>query len=179
MKPQKIHEIVGVFNNFDKMEETIAELEVSGFSRTDVSVLGSEHALKKAFGDNIPGTKYLEDNIRTPKSTNIAREELGIAQGVLIGGGLLAGVAAVTIASGGVLAPGIITSLVMGGAAGTAVGGFLAKMLGNKYADFFQKQIDNGGLLLWVRADSEKKEGQATEILKKYGAQDVHVHNME
>jgi hypothetical protein len=173
---KSLHEVVGVFTVLDKMDDAIRELGVSGFSRLDISVLGSQHAMKEAFGKKIPETQYLGDSLKTPRSANIAGEELAIAQGVLVGGGLLAGVVSVVIVSGGLLASGIAISLILGGTAGTAVGAFLAIMQGEKYASFFQKQIDSGGLLLWVRTSSKKKEEIAHKIFKKYGAHDVHVH---
>ncbi len=173
-----MHEVVGVFTHFDKMEEAIKDLEVNGFNRLDINVLGNEDSLKDVFGSKIPDTKNLGDNPETPKSANISAEELGVAQGVIIGGGLLAGIVAMVIASGGLIVSGIATSFIIGGGAGAAVGGLLAKILGDKYAAFFQKQIDSGGLLLWVRTNDKQKEEQASEIFKKYGACDVHVHNV-
>lgn len=173
---KEMHEIVAVFRELEKMQDAIGELEVNGFNRLDISVLGNERDLKKAFGKSVPGTKQLEDNSNTPKSSNIAGEELGIAQGVIIGGGLLAGVAAVAITAGATLALGSVALLVLGGGSGAAIGGFLAKMLGDKYAAFFQQQIDSGGLLLWVRTHSKADEERASAVCKKYGAHDVHVH---
>lgn len=174
----KVHEIVGIFTTFDDMQKAIAELETSAFNRLDISVLGSEKTLHKIFGNHRPDTKHLEDDASTPRSPNIATEELSVAQGVLVGGGLLAGIAAVVVASGGVIAAGIPVALILGGASGAAVGGFLAKMLGDKYAEFFQQQVEGGGLLLWVRTNSETKEKQAKEIYNKHGAHDVHVHTI-
>jgi hypothetical protein len=173
---KEMHEIVAVFRELEKMQEAIGELEVNSFNRLDISVLGNERNLKKVFGKSVPSTKQLEDNSNTPKSSNIAGEELGIAQGVIIGGGLVIGVAAVAVAVGAKLALGSVTLLILGAALGAVIGGFLAKMLGSKYAAFFQQQIDSGGLLLWVRTHSKADEVKASAICKKYGAHDVHVH---
>lgn len=175
---KQMHEVVGVFSHLNGMEDTIGALEVNGFNRRDISVLGNQKALKKIFGTKIPNVKELEDNAHTPKSVNITGEELGIAQGVLIGGGLLAGVTAVALAAGAGLATGSVVLVALCGTSGAAIGGFLAKMLGEKYAEFFQKQIDSGGLLLWVRTHSKADEMKVSALYKEHGARDVHVHSL-
>jgi hypothetical protein len=176
IKMKKIHEVVGTFNELNKMEEAIGELEASGFNRLNISVLGNQAALQNAFGNKIPNVKQLGENVNTPRSANIAGEELGLAQGLIIGGGLVAGIAAIALTAGATLTTGSVVMLILGGGSGVAIGGCLASMLGDKYAAFFQQQIDSGGLLLWVGTHSKADEKKASAIYKKYGADNVHVH---
>ena len=41
-----------------------------------------------------------------------------------------------------------------------------------------QEQLDHGGLLLWVRTTDPDHEEHAMTILKRNGAEDVHVHDL-
>ena len=158
-KFRNTREAVGVFHNFNEMQKAIAELEISGFERRHISVLGSETAMREKFGRTQEKPEQLENHPEAPRSPNVAPEEVGVAQGVIVVGSTAIGIAAAAIASGGFAIPGAaITSVIVGGVGGTVVGGILAKVLGDKYADFFQKQIDKGGLLLWVQTENAEKE---------------------
>ena len=70
----------------------------------------------------------------------------------------------------------MVTTAAIGGLGGGAVGGLLAKVLGDEYSDFFERQIKSGGLLLWVKTPTREKEEKAQKILKEFDASDVHVH---
>lgn len=174
---RKIREAVGIFDSYDHMEETIHELESSGFDRRQISVLGSEAEVAKNFGTPHVRVELLEDNDNTPHSPYIRPEELSIGQGVIIGVGMLAGaVAALTLwgqASIGIL----LVAVTITGVAGGIIGGLLAKWLGDSYAEFFQNQLTHGGLLLWVKTP-KGSEGRALSILKAHGARDVHMHEI-
>lgn len=98
---QTIREAVGIFDDYDQMEKAIEALQEDGFGRRHISVLGSEAAVKEKFGARHVKTELLEDHPNAPRSPDIKKEELGIAQGVLVGGGLFTGVVAAVIASGG------------------------------------------------------------------------------
>jgi hypothetical protein len=173
-----IREAVGVFDNHSSLENAIEELEISGFARREISVLASEKAVKERFSRPHVKTKLLEDNPDAPRSPDIKEEELGIAQGVLVGSGIITGTVAAIFAAGGIVAPGLVPIVIVGSAGGGIAGIVLAKLLGNKYAEFFQHQIDQGGLLLWVNTSNPKLELKAQEILKKYGAKDIHIHTI-
>lgn len=177
LAPDSVHEAVGLFQHHDDLQSAIDKLEASGFARHEISVLGSEKAVRERYGTRHISTKALEDDPTAPRSAKPKPEEVGIAKGVLIGGGAYAGVAAALIATGGGAAmPALGTTVVIGGLGGVAVGGLLAKLLGDEYADFFKRQIESGGLLLWVNTPTVEKEQKAQSILKKYGAEDVHIH---
>jgi hypothetical protein len=69
-----------------------------------------------------------------------------------------------------------IAATVLAGGAGAAIGGFLARRVGDEHAEYLQNQINHGGLLLWVRTRDEAQEKTAVEILKRNSGRDVHVH---
>lgn len=174
---QPIPEAVGLFHHHDNMQNAINALETSGFERREISVLGSEKAIEERYGSSHVPSKILEDDPNAPRSSKPKPEELGIAQGVLIGGAAYAGVAAAILATGGAVSiPALVTTAAIGGIGGGTAGGVLAKLLGDEYADFFERQIKSGGLLLWVNTPTPEKEQKAQAILSKYGAEDVHIH---
>ncbi len=178
MTEEMIREAVGVFDDYDRLQDAIAALGSANFGRHQISVLGSEEAVKDRFGQQQTPAQMLKDNPDAPRSMNIAPEELGVAQGVLMGAGIYAAVGAALLATGGMALPGAIVTTILVGAGGGAAGAVLAKMLGQKYAEFFQKQIDKGGLLLWVEVPDKEREEKALAILSEHGARDLHVHEM-
>ena len=55
----------------------------------------------------------------------------------------------------------------------------LKTCLGNgRWDTYLREQLDRGGLLLWVRTYGAEGERQATEILRRWSAEDVHVHEL-
>lgn len=173
-----IRETVGIFDSFEKMQSAINELEMSGFDRRQVSVLGSEAAIKDRFGHTDVEPETLEHHPDTPRSPTIRREELGLAQGALVSGGVLTGVVTAVIASGGIAVPGLTLTAILGGAGGGAAGGILASLLGEQYASFFESQIENGGLLLWVQTPDDDAVARARVILARHDARDIEVHEL-
>ena len=171
-------EMVGVFDDLTAMQEAIAELGAEGFGRHQISVLGSDAAMKERFGITRLDAHTLEDNPDAPRSPNVSPQEVGVAQGVLVGGGIYTGMAAAVIASGGAMAPAAILSTVVLGAGGGLVGAALAKVLGDEYTRFFNNQVENGGMLLWVQTPGSTEEEKARRILGKHGARDIHVHDL-
>ncbi len=179
----ELHELVGVFDDQESLQNAIAELELAGFDRRHLSVLGSDKALESQFGTAQIDRQSLEDSACAPRRMEVKKQEVGVAQGVLIGGGMLVGVIGAIVATGGLALPGAIVTTVAVGTGGGAVGAVLAKILGDKYGEFFQKQIDQGGLLLWVNLtdtaqNDEAMEQKAREILAKHGARDTHTHRL-
>ena len=72
-----------------------------------------------------------------------------------------------------------ITAIIIGGLGGTAAGAVLAKIMGDRYKDHFEKQIDAGGLLLWVRTPTQDLEKRAIDLLKKSGGKNVQAYSIE
>jgi len=113
-----------------------------------------------------------------PRTAFVSTAAIGNAQGALIGG--LAYVGA-TVAIGAVVMSGAamgaaIAAAVLAGGTGGLVGSVLARWVGHHHAVHLQDQIENGGLLLWVRAWNHSDEARALEIVAKHAADKVHVH---
>lgn len=57
----------------------------------------------------------------------------------------------------------------------------LANAVGRKASgsreDFLHEQVERGGIVLWVALRDPSREGVAREILSRFGASDIHVHD--
>jgi hypothetical protein len=83
----------------------------------------------------------------------------------------------VVVASGGTLAWALAGAAVAGGGGGL-IGAAAARLMGRDRAKDLQKQLEKGGMLLWVRLRDHEHEKRACDILTKHSADDVHVHEM-
>lgn len=173
----KIREAVGLFNNPKEMQETIDELEISGFPRYEISVLENNES-----ETNLPNGEYssmeaLEDNPDTLRRINITREDIGFVQGVILAAGIFFGVVfAISVAA--VFALSSPLAVIVGGLVGLLCGAYIAKLFNDNYNKQIKKQVKKGGMLLWVNTPNREKEAKACSILSKHHAQDVHVHEV-
>lgn len=173
-----IREAVGVFSRSDNLQDAIDELLSSGFNRAELSLLASEQAMEEKLGHRYEKVGGLADDPAVPRTAYVSPEEIGDAQGGLIGGLISIGgiaTAGVVAASGGTLAGAIAAAAAVGGAGGL-IGSVLARWIGDHHARYVQEQVDRGGLLLWVRTWDAEDERRAVKILKKHSGGDVHVH---
>jgi outer membrane lipoprotein SlyB len=173
-------ETVGVFHDPDALQEAIDELHGSGFDRAELSLLAGEHAVEEKLGHRYRKVAELEDDPRVPRTAYVSLESIGDAEGGLIGGlmyigAVVAGGAAV--ASGGTLA-GAFLAAAMAGSAGGLFGSALAKLIDYHHADYLQRQLDKGGLVLWVHVRDPEHEQRAKRILERHSGEDVHVHDL-
>ena len=179
-RPAPIREAVGVFDTAESLQDAIDELLSSGFDRAELSLLASEQAVEEKLGHAYRRVEELEDETRVPRTAFVSTESRGDAEGALIGGLVYVGAvlaAGGIVASGGTLAGAVVAAALAGGA-GAAAGSVFAKLLEYHHADYLDEQLGRGGLLLWVRTRSPERETRAVEILGKYSAHDVHVHDI-
>jgi hypothetical protein len=173
-------EAVAVFEDAQRLQAAIDELQSSGFDRAELSLLASERAVQEKLSHAYKKVEELEDDASVPRAAYVSVESVGDAEGGLIGGLMYVGAAVATgvvVASGGTLAAAIAAAVAAGGA-GTLIGSVLAKLVGDQHAHRIQEQLDHGGLLLWVRTRDKEHEKKATEILSKFSAHDVHIHSL-
>ena len=177
----KIREAVGVFHAAADMESAIEELEQNGFDRSEISLLAGEETVRQKLGHRFCDAKSVEDDPNVPRTAFVSTESIGDAEGALLGGlfyvGAIAAAGAV-VASGGSLGAALLATAVGGGSAGM-IGGLLARIVGKHHADHLQRQLERGGLVVWVRTRDETREQRAAEILKRNKADDVHIHSIE
>ncbi|PZP55604.1 MAG: hypothetical protein DI586_06360 [Micavibrio aeruginosavorus] len=171
-----MREAVGLFHDMEQLQLAVKELERTEFPRDALSVLGTnQEAIEARFG-NIDIEKL--ENAPIDKDAPVLSEEKTIGSGVMIAGSVYIGAMAAALAAGAITIPAIITAAIIGGAGGGAVGAVLAKILGNNYDADIEEQLKKGGLLLWVRTSGGENENKACEILRRYGADHVHVHEL-
>lgn len=180
-REMEFREAVGVFMDVGKLEHAIQELLTDeGFDQSDISLLGGERSFEK-LGRTAPvNTREEEDDPDAPRISWAPPEARTEGRGALAGIlGYLGAVAAagVTFATGGAAAIAIAAGL-LGGGATAALGVGLGSALDHRYARQLESQIAKGGILLWVRVRDNECERRAAEILRKHGAEDVHVHTL-
>lgn len=174
-----VPEAVGVFDSFQALQAAFYDLRLVGFSRQDISLLGSQEAMKEKFGDAFWHSRELEDDPNAPRAAFVSEEAIGELEGGIIGGFLFLGS---YIAMAAMLTPAStlaasVAAIAIGGAPATAIGTLLARRVGKHHRDYYQSQIEHGGILLWVRVENKDKEELAVKILKGHSGRDVHVHD--
>lgn len=171
-------EAVGVFDKYENMQAAMYDLLIAGFSRFDISVLGSQEALETKFGKRFWQTDELADDPEAPRAGFVSEEAIGEYEGAVAGGFIFLGSA---IAMAALLTPAStlaasIAALAIGGAPGAVVGGLLARRVAKHHREYYENQIRHGGILIWVRVNSDERERLAVEIMKGHSGRDVHVH---
>jgi hypothetical protein len=179
-KTVQIREAVGVFDSADRMEDAVNDLEENGFDRAMISLLSTSGDAREKLGLRLYDITQLEDAAGTPRHAFISSDAIGAAKGGLIAAGM--GIAAIVAAGvamseDATLGQALIATMASG-AVGLMIGGLLARRFQRNHSALLQEQIDNGGLLLWVRTLSASDEKVATEVLRRNGASDVHVHSI-
>lgn len=176
----QVREAVAAFTKAENLEAAIDELLSSGFSRAELSLLAGSETVRSKLGHTFTSTRELEDDVDVPSIAYVARESVGDAEGAAIGGLMYIGAFLAfgpVVASGGTIGAAILAA-VLGGGGGAAIGSIFAALIGKKHSDYLQEQLENGGILLWVRTRDAKHEERAQEILKHHSGQDVHVHGI-
>ena len=175
-----VREAVGVFKTEDALQAAIDDLLSHGFDRADISLLARSDSVEKKLGHAYRKVAEVEDDAAAPRVAYVAEEDIGNAEGAVIGTlmyvGALAGLIPV-VASGGALAAGLV-ALLVGGGSGVALGAALARIIGAEHAEYIADQVEHGGLTLWVRTWNEGDEARATKILKAHSGTDVHLHGL-
>mgnify|MGYP000958500393 CR=1 FL=1 len=149
-------EVVGLFRDRTTFEAAVATLLESGFERTDLSVLASHESLDAAGRPGKPWRDVLTALVGEVKY-----------EGPLVASGLI------------FLAGGPVTAT-LAAVAGAAVGGmavkeFLEEVTVQPHTEDFARSIEAGGVILWVRADSDEQCQRAGDILATKGGHNVHV----
>lgn len=176
----QVREAVGVFASEDALQAAIDDLLSHGFDRAEISLLAASDSVERVLGHAYRKVAEVEDDMSAPRIAYVAEEDVGAAEGAVIGGliyvGALAGLVPV-VASGGALAA-ALAGLVLGGSGGAALGAALARLIGKDHGDYIADQIAHGGLALWVRTWNAGDERRAVQILKAHSGKDVHVHGL-
>ncbi|WPY01807.1 hypothetical protein Trichorick_01730 (plasmid) [Candidatus Trichorickettsia mobilis] len=94
-------------------------------------------------------------------------EERGVGEGVAIGSGIMARVLSALIVAGGVTVSAAVPAEIVRGTVGAAFGELIETMIGDINASHLQKQLNQGGLILWVITTNKAKEDIACKYIAK------------
>lgn len=173
-----LREAVGAFVDVDALEAAVQDLLTCGFDRSDVSLLASDDTVKRRLGRYYPDLRAAEDDPDVPRRgfPNVeARTQGRGALASVLGyvGALTAG--GIVVATGGAAAA-VVAAGALGGGALAALGAALGRSVDSAFVEDLRKQVERGGILLWVRVTDTASEQRAQEVLTRHGARDVHVH---
>jgi hypothetical protein len=164
--------LTGMFRDRDSAERAYSSLTARGYTKDDVTLLMSDEARRRHFGDSHPDTDL----------GSKAAEGAGV--GAVVGGGLgaiLAGLAAAgTIALPGIglIAMGPIAAALTGGAVGAAGGGILGALVGagipEEQASRYEAGIREGNIVMGVSPRSDDDATYFQNEWRNYRGEDVY-----
>lgn len=174
-----VPEVVGVFDSFDALQSAFYDLRMVGFSRYDISLLGSEEAIEEKLGKRYWRSSELEDDPRAPRAAFVSEEAIGELEGGIAGGFFFLGsyIAMLAMLTPASTLAASIAAIAIGGSPAAVIGALLARRVGKHHKDYYANQIEHGGILLWVRVADKEREELARKILEGHSGRDVHVHD--
>jgi hypothetical protein len=176
-----VREAVGVFKTRAALEQAIKRLLTAGFDRSDIDVLGDIDVAYRRLGTAIVPPEELADVPDVPRRSLVTREDqrltiIAVFQSLFAVGAFAGGIA--VVASGGGVPVALMIAAVAGIVAGL-IGIGLTRTLLRTFEDRIEDNLAAGGVVVWVRVHDREQEWRALEILQKYGADAVRVHEIE
>ena len=174
METATIREAVAVFDDPQKLEIAVSELQSRGIDRANLSFVAHDALAKHSS----PDMRGLADD------PSIAREavvtEPDLRQEGVLGTSMTATIAAFAAAGFTVATGGTLAAAVLAATAAAAAGGAVATAIRRRSAEdeemFLDAQLARGGVLLWVRTPNADSEQRVCEVLRRYSAH-VHLHD--
>ncbi len=173
-------EVVAVFKNPEQLEKAAEALIEAGFAPSRISVMGAYEAVKEGLGGVYEPVEKMEDDPRVPQKAFVSKADRGFAEAAVIGApmyllGMMGALGVVATGGGAALA---IAAALASGATGAGIGALLANAIEKSHAEKLAKDMEAGGLLLWVAVDDEQSEKNAIDILQARGGVNVHAHQI-
>lgn len=180
MATRFIREAIGVFQDFPSLQRATDALLTAGFDRAELSLLADPRTVREKLGRAITDVRAFEDLPDVPVRPYAGIDSRIEAEGALIGVGAYAAaiVAAIAAVGNGLATGPVIAWVVAAGLGGAGLGAIFAGRLEGGYRRYVRGMIAAGGLLLWVRARDAAREARALDILRQFGASDVHAHDV-
>ena len=166
--------IVGSFDSFEEAQEVFRDLQQSGFSRDDISIIGNNASgkVQSAAGDLPPDAPGTLSDTGSGAAT-------GAATGGVLGGaaGLVVGLMGLAIPGiGPIVAAGPLAAALAGAGVGAVAGGLIGGLTGagvsEDDANYYAEAVRRGSALVTVRADDERAD-EAARIMRSHGAVDI------
>lgn len=177
----RVREVVGTVHNLELLEDMVVALSAAGFDKGDIDLMASRKAVLEKLPAIYADPIYLAEVPELPRRELVTRDEgttlTGVVFGTLISLAAL-GAALPVVASGGALAA--VLAATAGGAAGAGIAKVVrSAILGGVGAEDLERDLRGGGLVVFVRARDAAAEERAQQIMRKSGALNVHVHEVE
>jgi hypothetical protein len=171
METAMMREAVALFDDPERLEGAVSDLQSRGFDRADISFLAHDALLGQPHG-----TRRLADDPAAPREPAIS--DTDIRQGRLLGTSLLATIAGFAAAGFTVAATGGLAAAAVAAAGGVgAIGALFGQRLAEDEAAYLEAQLARGGVLLWVRTPEPAAEQRALEVLRRHTAW-AYVHEV-
>jgi hypothetical protein len=175
-----IREVVAVFHDEQSLQHAVDDLMIQGFDRSSCSVLAGRRTVEKAIGHYFGRVAEIEDDPDVPHASYQGPRSRVTGMGAMASGlvyvGAVASVGAI-VATGGTATAALIGAVLVGGAGGL-IGTALSRVIGARHEQYLRDQLERGGLILWVRAESAAQEQRASAVLRAHAADDVHGHDV-
>lgn len=165
--------IVGSFDSFEEAQEVFRDLQQSGFSRDDISIIAN----------NATGTLTTTGELPPDAPATLHDTGSGAATGAAAGG-VLGGAAGLVVGLMGLAIPGIgpivaagplaaaLAGAGVGAVAGGLIGGLTSAGVDEEDAHYYAEAVRRGGALVTVRSDDSRAD-EATRIMRTHGAVDI------
>jgi len=173
----KVREAVAVFDDVSSLEGAVDDLRAAGFAKDQISLLAAHEAVERKLGHMYRRVEELEDEPSAPRTAFVSGKNMDARENRLLGSlTILPTViaAGTVVATAGAVAAAIVGTAVAGALLGTVFGHWMDR----RHADWLQEQLDHGGILLWVRTPTADDERKAMDVLTRYSAHDVHIHEI-
>lgn len=177
----RVREVAGVFHSREAMEDTVEDLLLNGFDRTDIDRKAAEDEVRKRIQFYV-AAEELADVGPVPRAAVFTRDDITVTLVACVSVvGAAAGLATdfgMINAGGSPLSAAILATLVGLGTGGIA-GLMLARAFRREQVQGLEWIEDERGRILWVRVRSAEREAMAQEILRRHGGKAVRVHEIE
>ncbi len=172
-----VREAVAVIEDVDSLEAVVEELQAAGFSAADISLLAGHATVENKLGRMYERVEELADDPSAPRAAFVSNRTVEQREKMVVGSmatlpTLIA--AGTVVASAGAVAAAIAGTAVTG----ALIGKVLAHWMDKRHAKWLEEQLERGGILLWVRTPDELRERQALQVLGRYAAHDIHIHEI-
>ncbi|MCG8492503.1 MAG: hypothetical protein MI743_12865 [Sneathiellales bacterium] len=178
---EMVREAVGVFHDVGAIHDCVEDLQSQGFDRADITMLSRPQVVGDRTMLPIEDTLQTEDSPTALRGPVVEPESVGDAQGALLG----VPIYILTLCGAGISAAlGFSTSMLittagLAGVIGAIIGYLLLRTMQRRNEGYYLRQLEHGGIPLWVHVRDDDHERRAMEILMENNAEDVHLHDLE
>lgn len=165
--------VYGIYPSRMAAEKGVSELKAAGFGSSDVSVLFAAPTTSAEFAH--------ENSTKAPEGATA-----GVISGATVGGimGWLVGLGSLAIPGvGPLIAAGPIMASLAGASVGGAIGGLAGGLIGLGIPEYeakrYEDQINRGGVLVSVKAETSEMSKRAHDVLEQTGAEDIGNKGLE